>query len=74
MFWVYKDPNGENIFSNGQTAQSATRLSMGADNILDDKNCSNDIVNNVFLSDKQKVTMLAQRLKEMEQKLEKVSK
>lgn len=72
MFWLYKDPNGEKIFTNGQPA--TTRLSLAADNILDDKNCANDIVNDVFLSDKQKVIKLAQRLKEVEQKLEKVSK
>lgn len=46
----------------------------GAENILDDKNCSHDIAIDVFINDKHKVRMLAQQQKEMKQTLEKVSK
>ena len=70
MFWVYKDPTGEGVFSTKQTSVlPATKINMST---IDAKNDSNDIVDNVHLNDKQKITLLVQRLKEMEQHLEKV--
>ena len=71
MFWVYKDPTGETVFSTNQTSVLPTsKISMGT---IDLKNDCNDIVDNVLLNDKQKITLLMQRLKEMEQQLEKVN-
>ena len=70
MFWVYKDPTGEIVFLANQTSVlPTTKISMGTGAVKTD---SNDIVDNVFLNDKQKITLLVQRLKEMEQQLEKV--
>ena len=70
MFWVYKDPTGESAFSANQTSVlPTTKISMGK---VDAKNDSNDIVDNVLLNDKQKITLLVQQLKEMEKQLEKV--
>ena len=64
MFWVYKDPTGETVFSVNQTSlPPTTKISMGT---VDAKNDSNDIVDNVLLNDKQKITLLVQKLKEME--------
>ena len=64
MFWVYKDPTGETVFSPNQTSvPSTTKISMGT---VDAKNDSIDIVDNVLLNDKQKITLLVQKLKEME--------
>ena len=64
MFWVYKDPTGETVFSANQTSvPPTTKISMGT---VDAKNDSNDIVDNVLLNDKQKITLLVQKLKEME--------
>ena len=64
MFWVYKDPTEETVFSANQTSVlPTTKISMGT---VDAKNDSNDIVDNVLLNDKQKITLLVQKLKEME--------
>ena len=56
MVWLYKDPEGENIFS----SSSATQLgnlqrtkSVAVDNILTDRNTS----------DKEKIDLLAKRLR-----------
>ena len=70
MFWVYKDPTGETVFSANQTSvPPTTKISMGT---VDANNDSNDIVDNVILNDKQKITLLVQKLKKMERQLEKV--
>ena len=64
MFWVYKDPTGETVFlANETSVLPTTKISMGTGTVKKD---SNDIVDNVFLNDKQKITLLVQRLKEME--------
>ena len=60
MVWLYKDPKGEKIFTGASAAQGTLQLTKipvnTADKILSDQNTS----------DKEKIELLATRVRELE--------